>query len=155
AAGGALLVGAAVGRPLTGTRTPGLGLRLGVAGLTFDAGWLHLLLTPEHLGVAALLGLGFLIAGIAQLALALLAIERPTQTAMLALVTLNVALVAIWVYAVLVGLPFTGGHDHEAGWIIGNGEPVDLAAVVAEVAELASTAAALVLYRRLPGRRGE
>ncbi|MEO7069500.1 MAG: hypothetical protein ABI131_03315, partial [Nostocoides sp.] len=38
AAGGALLVGAAVGRPLTGTRTPGLGLRLGVAGLTFVAG---------------------------------------------------------------------------------------------------------------------
>ena len=132
-------------RPLSGT----LRLPLLLAASTFVAGWMHLLLTPEHLEVAALLGSGFLVSGLAQLALAVLAVERPSDRTWSLLVMLNIALVAMWAYAVLVGLPFAGDeHGAGAGLVVGSGEPIDLAAVITKVAELAGIAMALVLMRR-------
>lgn len=143
AAAAGVLVAAAL-RPLprrvpgAGARASGLAARLGLGATAFVAGWIHVLLTPEHWAESALLGAGFLGAGLLQLALSIAVVERPGRAVHLALVVLNVALVAVWLYAVLVGLPFGDAHDHgqSAGWAIGAGEPVDGVALVAKAAEL-------------------
>lgn len=150
AAGGLAILIAAMTAPMSRRAlTPALRLPLLLAATTFVAAWMHLLLTPEHLGVAVVLGLGFLLSAVAQLALAVLAVERPSDRVWSLLVMLNIALVAVWAYAVLIGLPFPGDeHGASAGLVIGSGEPIDLAAVITKVAELIGIAVALVLMRR-------
>lgn len=130
------------------TGLTGTGLALGA--MVFVAGWIHVLLTPEHWGESALLGAGFLGAGILQLVLSIAVVERPGQSVYLALVALNVALVAVWLYAVLAGLSFGGAHDHgdAAGWALGAGEPIDAVAVVTKAAEIAGAVWAGVLAAR-------
>ncbi|MCU1537876.1 MAG: hypothetical protein JWP82_2227 [Humibacillus sp.] len=153
AAGGVLLLAAALRMPVR--RTPlgaALLLRVVLAVATFVAGWMHLVLTPEHLAESTVLGLGFLGAGVAQVALAVLVVEGRSETTLSILVALDVALLAVWAYAVLVGLPLAeaGGHDHggeAAGLVIGHGEPIDLAAAVTKLAELTSLALAFVVLR--------
>lgn len=154
-AGGLLLFGAAIAAPLS--RRPMAAadrLPLGLAALLFAAGWMHLVLTPEHFGESAVLGAGFLTAALVQLVLAGLALERPSDGVWSAAVILNTALVVIWMYAVLHGLPF-GGDEHGAegtGLRIGVGEPVDLAAVVTKLAEIVAIGLAVLLMRRLKAR---
>lgn len=157
AAGGLLLLGAVLTlpsrrRPL-GSR---LGVRIALGLLLYSAGVIHLLLTPEHLAEAPLLGAGFLAAGIAQLVLAAVIVLRPTALMVSGAMVVNVALVALYVYAVLVGLPFGGGHEeHDAGLVLGAGEPVSVAGFIDLVAEVAAVALAIRLTRRLPlGSRG-
>ncbi|MDQ4491263.1 hypothetical protein RBS60_13755 [Sinomonas sp. ASV486] len=142
------------GAGLAGKGRAGLGARLGLGATAFVAGWIHLLLVPEHWGESALLGAGFLGAAILQLALAISVVERPGHAAHLTLVVLNVALVGVWLYAVFVGLPLGDAHDHggAAGWSIGAGEPIDTGAVVTKVAEIAGAVWAGVLISR-PVRR--
>ncbi|WP_422935140.1 hypothetical protein [Sinomonas sp. P47F7] len=165
-AAGAALVAAASLAPVPGRATPpGLGARLGLASTAFAAGWVHLLLAPEHWGESAILGVGFLGAGLLQLALAIAIVARPTLPAHFALVVLNVALVVIWLYAVFVGLPLGEVHDHTAGgWVVGAGEPITPAAAVAKAAEIAGAlwagamacraAPADAAVRRSPDRLG-
>jgi hypothetical protein len=133
-------------RPLPApTRLP-----LALAALAFVAAWMHLVLTPEHFGESPILGAGFLLAAVAQLVLAILAIERPSEWVWSLLVMVNTALIVVWAYAVVHGLPF-GGDEHGAeasGLVIGSGEPIDLAAAVTKLAEMGCTAIALVLMRR-------
>lgn len=150
AAGGVAILVAALIAPVSRRPLPtAMRLPLLLAGATFAAGWMHLLLTPEHLGVSPVLGAGFLLSGLAQLALAVLAVERPSERVWSLLVMLNTALVVVWAYAVLVGLPFAGDeHGDVGGLAIGSGEPLDLAAVITKTAELAGIAVALVLMRR-------
>ncbi|GAA2741468.1 hypothetical protein GCM10009868_07680 [Terrabacter aerolatus] len=154
AVGGLVLLGAAVLVPVRRDALPReLVARLVLAAATFVAGWMHLVLTPEHLGESTVLGLGFLAAGVAQVALAVLCLVRRSENALSALVVLDVALLAVWAYAVLVGLPIGDvGHDHveAGGLVLGHGEPVDLAAAITKVAELTSLGTALVLMRRGP-----
>lgn len=142
------------GAGLAGRGRTSLGARLGLGATAFVAGWIHLLLVPEHWGASALLGVGFLGAGIVQLGLAVAVVERPRHIVYLALVALNVALIGVWLYAVLVGLPLGGADDHgdAAGWVVGAGEPIDAVAVVTKAAELAGAVWAGVLISR-PVRR--
>lgn len=158
ATGGVLLLAAAVVVPVRREVLPtGLATRLVLAAATFVAGWMHLVLTPEHLAESTVLGLSFLAAGLAQVALSLLCTARRSENALSALVVLDVALLAVWTYAVLVGLPVGDlGHDHveAGGLVLGHGEPVDLAAAITKVAELTSLGLALLLLRRGPAGDG-
>jgi len=146
---GALLLLAVTAIPTSAARVPAsLWPRVILAGALFIAGWIHLALTPEHLGEATILGLGFLAAGLAQLALAFLVTVRPSDLIYYAVVGLSAALIALYAIAVLKGLPFGGGHDHGSGLVLGSGEPVDLEGAVTKLAELFCLAAALVLVGR-------
>jgi hypothetical protein len=148
---GALLLLAVVAIPTSAARVPAaLWPRVILAGALFSAGWIHLGLTPEHLGEATILGLGFLAAGLTQLALALLIIARPSDLTYYAVVGLSAALVVVYAIAVLKGLPFSGGHDHGSGLRLGSGESVDLEGAVSKLAELFSLATAFVLVGRHP-----
>jgi hypothetical protein len=156
AAGGVALAAAAVLAPLPARAMDrATAVRLGLAAVTFVAAWMHLVLTPEHLAESTLLGLGFLGAGLLQLGLAAVIVQRHRERALSMLVAVDVALLAIWADAVLVGLPLAGGgHGHDGGatgLVIGHGEPVDLAAAVTKVAEVTSLVLALLLlHRRAP-----
>ncbi|HEY8718316.1 hypothetical protein [Pengzhenrongella sp.] len=152
AAGGLTLLAASlVGPAHDGRMRHGLPIRVVMAAATFVAAWMHFVLTPEHLGQSTLLGLGFLAAGIVQLVLCVVVVERPGSAALSVLVMVNVALLVIWAYAVLVGLPIGGEGQHAAsGLVVGSGEPIDLAAAITKVAELVSLSIALVLMRALP-----
>jgi len=145
-AAGALLLLAVVAIPTSAARVPlPLWRRVILAGALFTAGWIHLALTPEHLGEATILGLGFLAAGLAQLALAVLITARPSDLAYYAVVGLSATLIVLYTIAVLKGLPFGGGHDHGTGLTIGAGEPIDVEGAVSKLAELFSLATAVVL----------
>ncbi len=109
-----------------------------------------MVLSPEHLAESTLLGTGFLVSGILQVGLAAAVVRRP-QDALLSLsLMINAALMALYFYAVLVGLPFAGSADseHSTGLAIGAGEPIDAAGAVAKLAELAALCLAIVLMRR-------
>ncbi len=160
AAGALCLVGSAViGRSAAG-RLSGTGwLQLALAALTFAAGWVHLLLAPEHLEEHPLLGMGFIAAGAAQVLLAAVVLARPSLTTLPLLIVLDVAIMAVYGYAVLVGLPFVadGGmagmdmHD-DHGLVLGAGEAVDLVGAVTFVMELLGVGLVLVLIRHLARR---
>jgi hypothetical protein len=140
-----LLALAAVLAPIGARRASRVGTRrLVLAGALFVAGWIHLLLVPEHLAESPLLGVGFLAAAAAQIALAAVVAWRPSDTAAYVVVAVNVALVAVYGWAVVVGLPLGGGHADVAGIRIGAGEPVDLAGAATKLAEIV----ALVLAMR-------
>ncbi|MHB8588413.1 MAG: hypothetical protein ACYDA0_06125 [Candidatus Dormibacteraceae bacterium] len=153
---GALFLLAVVAIPASAPRVPaGLWPRVMLAGALFTSGWIHLALAPEHLGQATILGLGFLAAGLAQIALAGLLIVRPSNLAYYAVVGLNVTLIVLYAVAVLKGLPFGGDHDHASGLVLGAGEPVDLQGAVSKIVELFSLAAALVLVGRRDARAAQ
>ncbi|HEV2126324.1 MAG TPA: hypothetical protein VGW38_26505 [Chloroflexota bacterium] len=70
------------------------------------AGFIHCLLTPEHMAMSAILGIGFFAAGIAQMSLAALAVVRPSRLLYAAVIASTVVLSSTYAYNVLVGLPF-------------------------------------------------
>jgi hypothetical protein len=127
----------------------GGGARLALAALLYVAAAIHLLLTPEHLAESTLLGLGFLAAALAQLALAALVVARPADLVLVATLGVTVALVVLYGYAVLVGLPFAGGgEEHEVGLVVGAGEPVDWWGFVDLLAEVGTLGLAGLLLVR-------
>jgi hypothetical protein len=142
--------------PTADGRSSDRGLRLLVAVGLVVAGWIHLVLVPEHIEEAMVLGLGFLAAAIVQIGLAIVVVWRPMSWVFAAAVAVNAILIAIYAYAVVVGLPFEGGHEamESAGLVVGNGEPIELSAAVSKVAEIAALATALRLlgakYLRAP-----
>jgi len=71
--------------------------------------------------------------------------------------TINVALIGIYIYAVIVGLPLDNGHgaDETVGLSIGAGEPIDFKGGIDLIAEIAAVALAGALGWRRPQRRGE
>ena len=183
-AGGAVcvLAAAVIARPVPAPLSRSAKLRLGIAALTFAAGWVHLLLAPEHLEEHTLLGIGFVVAGVAQVALAVLVVARPHPTSLSLVVALDVAIMAVYLYAVVVGLPFgdsgmadmpgmtsmpgmDGGHDMAStgaldmsgmdmdhGLVLGSGEPVDVVGAVTFLAELIGVGL-IVAYLRGKVRR--
>ncbi len=127
-------------------------VRLLLGGALLVAGWIHLLLVPQHMDESPILGVGFAAAGVAQLALAAIVIWRPRDWNLIAVVALNITIVVIYAYAVLVGLPFGGGSEHEAaaGLVVGAGEPIDAFGAISKVAELAGVAIAFRLLGQAP-----
>jgi len=162
AAGALAIIAAAALAPSTPGR---LGVRMVVrlvlALLLLLAASIHLILTPEHLDASPLLGAGFLAAGIAQLVLAAAVIVGPPDLVagfgMSAIIIINVALIGIYIYAVIVGLPLDNGHgaDETVGLSIGAGEPIDFKGGIDLIAEIAAVALAGALGWRRPQRRGE
>ena len=61
----------------------------------------------------------------------------------------SVALIAIYGYAVLIGLPLDSDHaaDSAGGLTLGAGEPIDFTGAVNAIAEIAAIPLALVLAR--------
>jgi len=148
AVGAAFFMIAAVALPGRATRldTHSLG-RVAMSLGLLVAGWIHLLLVPEHLAESTVLGLGFLASGIAQLVLAAVVLWRPREWSLALVVAINVTLIAIYAYAVLVGLPFGQPSEHAeaAGLVVGAGEPIDWFGAISKVAELVSLAIAFTL----------
>lgn len=150
---GAAAVGLAIvalpvrSRPIANGVTP----RLVAAVAIFIAGWIHLLLVPEHFAGSPVLGLGFLTAGMAQLVLAGLVLWRPRDWTLVTVVAVNATLISIYAYAVLVGLPVGGAADHAeaAGLVIGSGEPIDAFGAASKIGELVSLVIAFGLLGRL------
>jgi len=110
---------------------------------------IHLILTPQHFGESPLLGAGFLVAGIVQLVAAAFVLTRSDDRGLNLILLVSVALIAIYAYAVFIGLPFEPGHDAggAAGLGIGVGEPVDLKGLISVMAEIAAIPLALFLAR--------
>jgi len=129
-AGAVLLVAAAVAPSSRGRLGARRIARLGLAILLLLAAVIHLVLTPEHLAVSGMLGAGFLVAGLVQLGLAaftLLAPDRLLPIGMNLVIVVDVALIVLYLYAVVVGLPFEAGHAaDDAGLRLGAGEAVDV-----------------------------
>lgn len=148
AVGGFLLTLAALATPANGE---GLERRrwtwIALALSLLVTGWIHLLLTPEHIVEAPALGVGFLIAGLTQIGLATVAMFRPSPWVALATAAVNATLVAVYAFAVVVGLPFFVGHD-VTGLVVGTGEPIDLAGAASMGAEVMGVILAIAL---LPG----
>jgi hypothetical protein len=152
------------------------------------AGVIHCLLTPEHMAMSAIFGVGFLAAGIAQFGMAALAVVRPSRLLYAAVIASTVVLSSTYAYNVMVGLPVhevetatavggeaddeshgeSEGHDeaaghaeagheggaavtsdhHEAGVVLGGGEPVDAYGAVTQLAQLSAAGIAGTLLRR-------
>lgn len=156
AVGGALLLVAALAAPLRSDRlTRSTVASLVLGGSLFVAAWIHLLLTPEHLEEATILGVGFLLAGLAQLALAAAAVglrARAGAWLSYSVIAVNTALIAVYANAVVIGLPF-GGEEHagmDGGLFrLGSGEAVDLYGLITTIVQLA----AIVLALRALGSR--
>lgn len=144
-AGTLMLLGVLLMSPSASRLAAGSWARLALAALLFTTGWIHLALTREHLAESTILGMGFLAAGLAQVGLAALIAVKPSVLAYYAVVASSVALVVLYAVAVVHGLPFSSGHDHAYGLILGSGEPVDLEGVVSKMAELFSLAMAFAL----------
>jgi hypothetical protein len=148
ALGGVFVLIATITAPTrAGALASGLAPRLAIGAALFAAGWIHLVLAPQHLAESTLLGAGFLGAGVAQLVLAATVVLRPRTWIYYGVIVVNVALIFFYAVAVAVGLPF-GGHDHGSGIILGSGEAIDLPGVISKGAELVS----LVLAFWLVGR---
>ncbi len=142
-------------------------IQTGIAALLAAAGIAHLLLTPEHLGESTLLGIGFAIAGIVQLGLAVLVVTRPSTNVLWAVVAVSAVLIVLYAWNVLVGLPVVGPeaakaaehghgaaeHAHGGGLMVGLGEPIDLAGALTKAAEVLAIIGSLILLRHGPAWR--
>jgi hypothetical protein len=151
AIGAGLILLAIVVLPIQDRRLePAAVLRLLMSAALFLAGWIHLLLVPEHLDESPILGIGFLASGLAQLALVAVVVWRPRDWNLALVVAINVTLIGVYAYAILVGLPFAGTSEHVAavGLVVGAGEPIDTLGAVSKVAELLSLAIAFGLLGR-------
>ena len=118
------------------------------------AGVMHLVLAAEHFAESTLMGSGFVMAGAAEIALAVAVLLAPVRLTYVAIVMIAVALIGLYAYNVMVGLPFAAvgdsathgsehenaeaghGSGHDEGLQIGAGEPVVLAGGVTKSAEI-------------------
>lgn len=113
------------------------------------AGALHLALTDEHLRSSALLGTGFIVAGLAQLALGLIVAVRPAMAPYGAAVALNAVLIVLYLMHLTTGLPLpdaAAGSDELQG-VLGPRESVELPAVITKLVEVTGIALALLVRR--------
>ena len=114
--------------------------RYGVAALSAGAAAIHLAMAPGHLGESAILGGGFIVAAWVQLAIAVLAVTRPSQRLWLATIAANVAMVATWAVSRTAGLPLSGHAGEVESMSI-----VDLTAVGLEIAAVLGAVALLAV----------
>lgn len=107
------------------------------------AGLMHLALTGEHLEESAILGAGFVAAGVVQLALGAALLRAPNRATFGIVAALNLALVLLYVAHVTVGLPLGGDAPSR--------EEVTPSGLGTKAAELAG----ILLALRLVARRAE
>lgn len=122
----------------------------------FGAGWIHLSLTGEHLGEDTLLGIGFALAALAQLTLAVASVRTSRNSIYLLSVAVNVGLMILYAYNAIVGLPLgDSGHVHGDGPVsisLGRGEPVDLYGIACEALQALAIVLAFVRLTPNTGR---
>ncbi|GAC1664590.1 MAG: hypothetical protein NVS9B8_05070 [Candidatus Limnocylindrales bacterium] len=153
AAAGGLIMLAVLSAPLRpAALTRSVTMRLIVALGLFTAAWIHVLLAPRHLSESTILGTGYIVAAAVQLSLAVLALVRPRDWVWAGVIAVNAGLIAIYAYAVIIGLPF-GNVDHASGLASVTGEPIDLPGIVTKAAEIGSLVIAFVLIGGADGRR--
>src|SRR5438105_15227647 len=99
--------------------------------LTLGAGFIHLVVAPEHLREYIPFGVFFLAVGSAQIVLAIELIIRPTRKLTLMMAAGSAALVALWFVSRSVGLPI--------GPTPGTPEDIGLTDVICNILELIST----------------
>jgi len=78
--------------------------------LLVASGAIHLVMTPPHFAESTLMGIGFIVAAIAQLGLAGLIALRPARVLYLGVALASVTLVSLYCVNVAVGLPFAGSR---------------------------------------------
>ena len=98
-----------------GARTPPSGIAIGatLAALSAAAGIIHLVMAPSHLAEWTAEGVGFLIAGWLQIALAGLWMWHPSRIVGAVSVFVNGVLIGLWIVSRTSGWP-TGPHAHIA-----------------------------------------
>jgi hypothetical protein len=84
-------------------------VRLALAALTAAAGVVHLVMVPQHAQESTLDGIMFLLAGWAQLGLAVALLAWPRKVVLQATVAVNLACVVAWTVSRTTGLPW-GAH---------------------------------------------
>jgi hypothetical protein len=83
--------------------------RVVLGALSAGSGVIHLAMAPVHASSSGLEGFGFAISGWVQLLLALALVLRPSRPVLVATVSVNVIVLALWVWSRTLGLPF-GAH---------------------------------------------
>lgn len=111
-------------------------LRYMLIGALAVSGLVHLALTPEHLREAPVLGLGFGVVAILQLALACVFTSRSAPPLWPVALILTIFSLSTYVVSRVVGLPFGHGHDVE---------PIAAVDILCKGAELLTTAILLML----------
>ena len=124
-------------------------IRLLLALVLLTAASIHLILSPQHFSESPLLGVGFLLAGIVQLGAAAVVLTRADDRGLNLVLLVSIALIAIYGYAVFVGLPLDSEHaaDTAGGLTLGAGEPVDFTGLVNVIAQITAIPLALILAR--------
>ena len=115
-------------------------MRAGLVLSLLVAGSLHFALTSEHMEESAMLGIGFIVAGVAQAALALLLLRALSRTALALVITLNAATVLLYLAHIFIGLPLGGGTLSK--------EEIAPSGIATKAAELAAIALSLGLIGR-------
>lgn len=87
--------------------------RAALVGILTVAAAVHLQLTGEHFESSAVMGAGFIGAAVAELGLALAVLVRPRRLVYLAVVAVAAALIGMYGFNVMVGLPLQSGHLQE------------------------------------------
>ena len=82
-----------------------LGLRISAAAFLLGPAALHFAVAPEHLREYVVYGVLFVMVGLAQAALAVLIVLRPSSGLLLGGAALSLAVVAVWLMSRTVGLP--------------------------------------------------
>ena len=126
---------------------PGLGAtHVALGALVALAGAVHLALTLEHLGSSVVLGIGFLVVGLLQAALAPLILMARTRAVILATLVVSAGSAVALLAAVTVGLPLLG-HGPVAG-PFGPVEPLDDLGALTGLAEVVAAGLSVRLLRR-------
>lgn len=100
-----------------------------IAALLF-AGIVHLLLAPEHFDESAVMGIGFVGSGVAEILLAAAVLMRPRRIVHLAVIGVAAGLIGMYAFNVMIGLPFSaaspnGAVAEEAGHSAANSAETD------------------------------
>lgn len=98
------------------------------------AGVIHLVVAPQHYAHAPAHGIFFVVAGLAEIAWAIVFLRQPTQQVYYAGLLLTGGLIVLWLVTRIIPAPF---HGHA--------EAVDLGGTVCKISELVGLAALLLV----------
>jgi hypothetical protein len=118
-----------------------------LAWLLFGAAAIHFVMAPSHIGQSSVEGSGFVVAGWAQVGLAVAVLVWPRRRGLLlAAVLLSVGLIGAWIVSRTAGLPFGAheGHPETVGFVDGAAVVLEVLAAVVGLALLVDTGRGLV-----------
>jgi hypothetical protein len=113
------------------------------------AGLMHLVLTAEHMQESAILGIGFVVAALAQIVLGLLAL-RPNLAPYGWIIALNAVLIVLFAAHATTGLPLPDAQADATSadrGVFGPLEAVDAGSIVTKASEIVGIALAAWLRR--------